>query len=118
MTRRQGPPSHSAIGPAVLFWVIASSVAVRADGMTAQPTVDMSRCGTPPSSRAETVMGPRLGLDASGARVVRRNSTFPRYPCADAPRRPATGLGGIEIRLETALPEAAPEAGGRGRGRR
>lgn len=118
MNRRQAPSTRSAIGPAVLFWVIASCVGARADGMTFQPTVDMSRCGTPPSSRAETVMGPRLGLDASGARVVRRNSTFPRYPCADAPRRPANGLGGIEIRIETALPEPTPEAGGRGRGRR
>ncbi|TVR09471.1 MAG: hypothetical protein EA385_06935 [Salinarimonadaceae bacterium] len=95
-------------GCVVPFWIIAMTLAAQADGFPMDDAPPMLHCGTPPSSRAEVVSGPLLGLDASGHRVVRRNSTFPRYPCADIPGRSARGVDAIEVHIDVNPFEAGP----------
>ncbi|MCG6122179.1 MAG: hypothetical protein MEP57_05665 [Microvirga sp.] len=92
----------------VPFWLIAMSSGVDADEFGPARDSAMFHCGTPPTSSAQVVAGPRLGLDATGRRVVRRNVTFPRYPCADAPERARSSIGGIEIVVDPRLLEAQP----------
>lgn len=109
MKRTSRLSTRPAIALAVLFWVGAGTLAARADGPGFPEAFSVSHCETFPESRAEVVRGPRLGLDAATGKVVRRNSTFPRYPCADAPRTSGRGVDAIGVYIDAGPVQADPE---------